>query len=170
MKIVTYCQKDIEEYFFKKPIHKDQVRIYNWFKRNNKLEEFYELKEKARINYLGIEPDIEKTFKMRHCKHPDDWQYKRRMVRTRSKNYAVKVLNLKTDGLEIHHCYGMKIASFVLLSPENHQLLHSTFGRRNEDCLISNKKVAKLISKLPHILVENGKIIENTMKSTKVDQ
>lgn len=167
--MTTYYQKDIEEFYFKNPNRNNQVKIYRWFKRHNRLEEFYEMKKEARINYLSNIPefDIEKTFKSRHCKHPDDWQYKRRMVRTRSKNYAIRVLNIKTDGLEIHHCYGMKIASFVLLSPENHKLLHREFGRENEDCLISNKKVAKLISELPHILVENGKIVENTMEVTK---
>lgn len=167
--MTTYYQKDIEEYYFNKPNHKDQIRIYNWFKRHNKIEEFYELKEKARLNYLGKKTDfdIENTFKLYNCKYPNDWQYRRRIVRVKSKNYAIRVLNLKTDGLEIHHCYGMKIASFVLLSPENHKLLHREFGRENEDCLISNEKVAKLISELPHILVENGKIVENTMEVTK---
>lgn len=168
--MTTYYQKDIEEYFFKNPNRNGQVRIYNWFKRNNKLEEFYEMKEKARRNYISQEPDIEKTFKLYNCKYPNDCQYKMRIVRTRSKKYATGVLKIQTEGLEIHHCYGLKIASFVMLSPDNHKLLHYIFGRRNEDCLISNKKVAKLISKLPHILVENGKIIENTMKSTKVEQ
>lgn len=174
MNTTTYYQKDIEENYFKNPNRKAQARIYLWFKRNNKLDEFYEMKEKARTSYnntlMTKEHDIEKTFKSFNCKYPNDWQYKRRIIRVKSKQYAIRILKLQTEGLEIHHCYGMKVASFVVLSPENHKLLHREFGRENEDCLISNVEVAKLISEMPHILVKNGEITENTMKSSEVEQ
>ena len=48
---------------------------------------------------------------------------------------------------------------------ENHIELHNKFGIKNEDCLITNEKVKEFILNKPHILVENGKIIENTMNN-----
>ena len=69
---------------------------------------------------------------------------------------------------QIHHCYGLEKTSFVILYKQDHKKLHKIFGSTNDKCLISNEKVAKLISELPHILVKNGEIIENTMKSSEV--
>lgn len=94
-------------------------------------------------------------------------QTKWKNVQSRSNHFVIRSLNCGYNGKihNIHHCYGSDVYSFVIMLKENHIELHNKFGIKNEDCLITNEKVKEFILNKPHILVENGKIIENTMNN-----
>lgn len=64
---------------------------------------------------------------------------------------------------QIHHCYGLEKTSFVILYKQDHKALHKKFGHLNENCLISNKEVSDFIYSVPHLLIKDGEIIENTI-------
>lgn len=93
-------------------------------------------------------------------------------IQDNSHHYVVRKLKCGYNGKihQIHHCFGDEIYSFVILNREDHLDLHKKFGKLNENCLLANENVKIFIQNCPHILVVNGEITENTMKSSEVEQ
>ena len=93
-------------------------------------------------------------------------------IQYKSHHYVVRKLKCGYNGKihQIHHCFGAEIYSFVILNRKDHLDLHRNFGQLNENCLITNANVKNFIQNCPHILVVNGEITENTMKSSEVEQ
>lgn len=96
-------------------------------------------------------------------KHPEITR-KNNLIRRKSHHLINRKLNCVYDGKihSIHHCFGMIVESFVIMYKNDHLELHKKFGNLNENCLLSNEQVKEFIMNHEHILVVNGKIIENT--------
>lgn len=88
-------------------------------------------------------------------------------IQYNSHHYVVRKLNCGYNGKihQIHHCFGAEIYSFVILNRVDHLNLHRKFGHLNDNCLITDENVKIFIQNCPHILVVDGEITENTMKS-----
>lgn len=177
------------KWYFETPNRQKQMAVYMWYKRNNRLEEFHkiknELKEKLwnkltnnMTEYMGeyrkkplqlLRKEVHRLFMIAKRK---ERQKQWKGIQCNSHKYVVRKLNCGYNGKihQIHHCFGAEIYSFVILNKEDHLNLHNKFGYLNENCLLTNENVKIFIQNCPHIMVVNGKIIENTMKSSEVTQ
>lgn len=64
----------------------------------------------------------------------------------------------------VHHCFGPSSDNFVVLLKKDHLNLHKKFGKTNSDCLYSNPEVKNFILCVPHLIVLNKMITENTLE------
>lgn len=107
------------------------------------------------------------TVPLKREKHPEKTR-ERNLIKSKSNHLVTRKLNCEYNGEihSIHHCFGDVVESFVIMNKQDHKDLHKKFGKFNEDCLLTNEQVKEFIMNHEHILVENGKIIENTFTRT----
>lgn len=164
----SYQKQYIEE-------HHDEMKVY-WKKRydnrpdviekrakraQKRQEKELELKEKnlKKIERLAKQANLEKI-----ANSVKATQESKDYIRSMSNKFAHRKLNCDFDGTkhQIHHCFGYHINSFVIMKKSDHIDLHKKFGKKNDDCLITNESVKKFIESVPHVTVQDGIIKENT--------
>ena len=97
--------------------------------------------------------------------YPDENKDKVKKIKYRTYRFVCRKLNCgyKKGKHNIHHCFGYDCYSFVILNKEDHIKLHHIFGRTNLLCNYDNPEIKKFIDSVPHMLVKDKIITENTL-------
>lgn len=154
---LTFGQKFREHYNVENTYNCTKLYVYEWryYKEHNKTCSWED----------GVVITVSPERKKRKKRETDSIKnIQSKLIKSKSNKFVVRKLNCGYDGKihNIHHCFGDVVESFVIMNKQDHQELHRKFGSKNENCLITNEQVKEFIMNHEHILVENGKITENT--------
>lgn len=144
--------RNLQNYYKKLGISREERKEY-WKNKKDKLEKEKLIKQKER----KIE-SIDRKIK-RVKRHNELYSYKSHSRQIFRRMFP----KLDLSEYNVHHCFGPSSDNFVVLLKKDHLNLHKKFGRNNSDCLYNNPEVKNFILCVPHLIVLNKEITENTL-------